>query len=163
MEGEERLFFRVSFRIPLSLFAKNKLFNFLYSDIIEPVYDVIREAVNMNLRECYEAAGADYDDVIRRFGKEERVDKFLKMFLNDPTYDMLCRAMAEGSYEEAFRAAHTMKGICMNFSLNGLLDACSRLTESLRSGSPDDNTEFLFEETKRNYLKTTAAIREHLK
>ena len=98
----------------------------------------------MNLKECYLTAGADYEDVMRRLMSEERVDRFLNMFLRDRSFEQLCLAMETQQYEEAFRAVHTIKGICMNLSLTALLDACIALTENLRPGKPDGQTGPLF-------------------
>lgn len=117
----------------------------------------------MNLKECYSAAGADYEAVMRRFMSEERVDRFLKMFLNDRSYQLLCEAMGQGDYEEAFRQVHTLKGICMNLDLSALLEACVNLTDNLRSGSADTDTAHYFEKTKETYIRTSEAISEHLK
>jgi hypothetical protein len=38
----------------------------------------------MTLRECYDAMGADYDDVIGRLRTDERVARFLNKFPADP-------------------------------------------------------------------------------
>lgn len=116
----------------------------------------------MDLRECYTAAGADYEDVIRRFMSEERVDRFLNMFLKDQSFDLLCQAMETGSYEEAFRAVHTMKGICMNLGLSALLEACIALTENLRAGEPDGETRRCFDRAREEYRRTAGAIKSHL-
>lgn len=116
----------------------------------------------MNLKECYIAAGGDYDDVMRRFMTEERVDRFLVMFLKDQSFVTLCEAMAAKQYEEAFHAVHTMKGICMNMSLTDLAGACIALTENLRSGQPDGQTSDCFINLKANYKKTVEAIGSHL-
>lgn len=117
----------------------------------------------MNLKDCYTAAGANYESVMRRFMSEERVDRFLKMFLNDQSYQLLCEAMEAENYEEAFRQVHTLKGVCMNLDLTALLDACMNLTDNLRSGSGDDNTAVYFEKTKETYVRTVEAITDHLK
>lgn len=117
----------------------------------------------MDLKECYYAAGADYADVIRRFLTEDRVDRFLKMFLKDRSYQNLCNAVEAGNGEDAFRASHTMKGICMNLSLTALLECCVALTENLRPGEINGETAPLFEQVKKAYLQTISAIEEHLK
>lgn len=66
----------------------------------------------MTLQECYLALGGDYDEVMGRLRSEKLVQKFVLKFLQDGSYDLLVTSMAEGNYEEAFRAAHTIKGIC---------------------------------------------------
>ena len=118
-------------------------------------YIMIKGDGPVNLRECYAAAAADYDDVMRRFMSENRVDRFLTMFLRDGSFELLCSAMDAGDYQDAFRAVHTIKGISMNLSLNALRDACIELTENLRAGTPDDRTQPCFDRTR-------AAIRSHL-
>ena len=116
----------------------------------------------MNLKECYLAVGGDYDDVMRRFMTEERVDRFLAMFLKDQNFETLCNAMETARYEEAFYAVHTMKGICMNMSLTALSASCITLTENLRGGRPDEQTAPCFAQLKEAYGKTTEAICKHL-
>ena len=37
----------------------------------------------MTVRECYEAMGADYEDVLGRLRKDERIQKFVLKLLND--------------------------------------------------------------------------------
>lgn len=116
----------------------------------------------MELQECYAAAGADYNDVMRRLTSEARVERFLTMFLRDQSYEQLCAAMAAGRYDEAFRAVHTMKGICMNLGLTALRDACVALTENLRGGREDEETDPCFRRVGQEYLRTSGAIRAHL-
>lgn len=116
----------------------------------------------LSLRECYTAAGADYEDAMRRFMSEERVDRFLTMFLRDRSFELLCDAMEKKEYDEAFRAVHTMKGICMNLGFTELLKACAALTEDLRSGQPGADTGARFETVRTEYQRTAKAIRSRL-
>lgn len=116
----------------------------------------------LSLKECYAAAGADYEDALRRFISEARVDRFLDMFLRDRSFELLCAAMDGKDYGEAFRAVHTMKGICMNLGFTRLLEACVALTEDLRGGQAGDGTGPRFEAVRAEYRRTTEAIRLHL-
>ena len=68
----------------------------------------------MTVKECYEAMGGDYEDVMRRLRKDERVEKFLMKVLDDKSFQLLTDSMAARNMDEAFRAAHTLKGICQN-------------------------------------------------
>ena len=88
--------------------------------------------ITVDLKECYKAIEGDYEDVIARFRSEKVIEKFVFKFLNDPSYDLLCRSLEEGNYQEAFRAAHTIKDICQNLSFNRLYESINRLTEMLR-------------------------------
>lgn len=112
----------------------------------------------MTLKECYARMGADYDDVIRRLATEERVRKFLSKLLTDPSYQLLCDALANENYEEAFRAAHSIKGVCMNLGLTVLQASSSALTENLRGGAADADTKRLFGRVKADYENMTAAL-----
>ena len=65
----------------------------------------------MTVKECYDAMGANYEEIISRLRTEERVKKFVLKILNDKSYDLLINSMEERNMEEAFRAANTIKGV----------------------------------------------------
>ena len=112
----------------------------------------------MTLQECYAAMGGNYEDAIGRLRSERLVQKFVLKFLADGSYDLLCRSLEEKNYAEAFRAAHTIKGVCQNLSISKLQDSSSRLCESLRNGyTPESDA--LAQETAADYQQTVAAIR----
>lgn len=111
----------------------------------------------MTLKECYCAAGGDYENVTERFGTETLVRKFILKFLADATFEKLQCAMETGDYDEAFRAAHTLKGICQNLSLTRLFESSSRLTEALRNGY-SEGAETFFSQTEADYRNTVSAI-----
>lgn len=113
----------------------------------------------MNLKECYDAMGSNYDEVIGRLRSERLVQKFILKFLEDGSYDLLCKSLAEGNYEDAFRAAHTIKGVCQNLSLTKLQVSSSALSEALRGGKWNDADAALLEQVKADYQQTAAAIR----
>ena len=66
----------------------------------------------MSLTECYIALGGSYEEVLSRLSSERLVNKFVLKFLTDPSYDLLVRSMESKDWPEAFRAAHTIKGVC---------------------------------------------------
>ena len=70
----------------------------------------------MTLQDCYAALGGDYADVSARLHSDRLVQKFLLKYLDDPSFQQLCTAMEAKDYEQAFRAAHTIKGVCQNLS-----------------------------------------------
>ena len=113
----------------------------------------------MTLRECYEAMGADYDGVMGRLRSERMVQKFALKFLADPSYELLTSSMAAENYEEAFRAAHTIKGVCQNLGFTALMSSSSRLTEALRSGGTPE-APALAKEVAADYERTAAALKE---
>lgn len=76
----------------------------------------------MTIKECYEAMGGDYEDVLKRLMNEARIQKFALMFKKDPSMSQLTQAMDAGDVETAFRAAHTLKGICANLGFKSLFE-----------------------------------------
>ncbi len=91
----------------------------------------------MNIEECYEKMGGNYADVINRLRKETLVTKFLVRFPEDPSYGELAESIDKGDTETAFRAAHTLKGVCQNLGLEKLFVSADEATEALRGGDID--------------------------
>lgn len=114
----------------------------------------------MTLKECYAALGGDYDEAMGRLRSERLVQKFVLKFLDDGSYDLLCASLEAGDRGEAFRAAHTIKGVCANLAFNALLESSEQLTEALREGHPPRPDEGeLVERVKEDYARTAQAIR----
>ena len=115
----------------------------------------------MTVKECYAAMGGNYDDVMSRLRTDERVTKFLLKIADDKTYELLETSIATGNVEEAFRAAHTIKGMCMNLSVTKLYESANKLTEALRGQtSIPASIHELFETVKADYALTIKCIRE---
>lgn len=114
----------------------------------------------MTLHQCYVACGGDFEDALGRLRSEERIRKFLTLFLKDPSVSELAEAVRNGNAQNAFRAAHTLKGICGNLSLTALSAAAAALTEALRGKTEIDKGIFpLYESVKEAYETTAQAIR----
>ncbi len=61
--------------------------------------------------------------------------------------------------DEAFRAAHTLKGITQNLGFSQLSQLAIEITEILRKGTMD-GTDTLFPQLKEKYDMTVACIKE---
>lgn len=114
----------------------------------------------MDLKMCYQQIGGDYEDVMSRLPREEMVQRFIFKFLDEKSYDELNTAMKESDYETAFRAAHTIKGICQNLSLTRLYKSSSQLTEALRFEKYQE-AEILFEAFSEDYLQNIDTIQAY--
>lgn len=113
----------------------------------------------MTLKECYTALGGDYDEVMGRLRSERLVQKFVLKFLNDGSYQLLRDSLAAGEREEAFRAAHTIKGVCANLAFSTLLESSEALTEALRDGKPPEPGEdALLARVEEDYRRACQAI-----
>ena len=71
----------------------------------------------VNLQECYEKFGGDYDGVMGRLRREQLVRKLLYKFLDDKNFELFEASMQRQEYDEALRAVHTLKGICQGKGL----------------------------------------------
>ena len=68
--------------------------------------------------------------------------------------------MASQDYEQAFRAAHTIKGVAQNLSFTALYQSASALSEALRGGFTPE-APALAARLDADYAKTVAAIRAY--
>ena len=113
----------------------------------------------MTLRECYAQLNGDFEGTLGRLGSEKLVERFALKFLADDSYAMLEGAIAAGNYNDAFRAAHTLKGVCINLGFTQLHDMSDELTEALRDGAKLED-ETLFEKVKNEYHRTAGLLQE---
>ena len=116
----------------------------------------------MTIQECYASFGGDFNDVQSRLLTEERIAKVSVRFLDDPTMKLLEDSIASKNYEEAFRAAHTLKGVTQNLSFTPLYQIIFDMTETLRPGNNGDMN-LAAEQlkiVKEKYKTITAAISE---
>lgn len=103
------------------------------------------------MKEKLTAVGVEYDEVLKRFmGKEDFYLRMLKKFLDDKNYDGLKQAVEQKNWPEAFTYAHTVKGLCGNLGLGGMLQYVVPLTEELRA-------EPYNEESIVNYMQNASA------
>lgn len=105
-------------------------------------------------------AGVNYSAGVTRFmNKEEIYIKFLKRIEGDENFNILRQKINEGDAEGAFAAAHTLKGVCANLSIDGINAVVNPMVEILRSGSLE-NVEPMMKEVERIYGEVVQAIRE---
>lgn len=122
----------------------------------------------MTLRECYESMGADYDEALRIFMSEARMEKYLMKFLVDPTFPQLQEAIQKQDIETAFRCAHTLKGVSLNLGMKKLARVSSDLTEYFRplDAAAFQNREQLaavYHQVKASYEETISTSKQYLK
>lgn len=89
----------------------------------------------MTTEEFYQAIGGNYQDVLRRLMTEERVLRFVKKFPADDSFSLLKASLEIGAQGEAFRAAHTLKGVAQNLGFTALYGKTVVVTDILRTGS----------------------------
>ena len=118
----------------------------------------------MTIQECYQQLGGDFATVETRLPSVSLITRFITKFLNDSSFSELCQALQNGQREEAFQAAHTLKGICANLSFDRLGASARQLTELLRpeSNGVPEGAVLVLDEVKHDYALTVNAIRAYL-
>lgn len=111
----------------------------------------------MTVQEFYDEVGGDYNDIMSRLRTEDRIKKFAGMFTRDESYNTLVRCINEGNAEEAFRAAHTMKGMCQNMAFTRLFGSSNDITEVLR-GKDMDGAKQMLDRVTEDYNIVIAGI-----
>lgn len=115
----------------------------------------------MTVKEFYEIAGGGYQKMIDQFKSDATITMFLKIFKKDKSYATLVEKLEEGNVEEAFTAAHTLKGVVLNLNMCGVIEPAVEVTEALRSGDLNGAKQLLPRLTDI-YLKVSAALEELL-
>ena len=116
--------------------------------------------MNDNLKNELIEQGVDYKTTLERFmGKDNLYENFLIKFLGDDNFDKLEENIKNKNINEAFKCAHTLKGLCGNLGFNNLLREDSQIVEILRSESLD-GVEELFDTLKKKYDKLCDTIRK---
>ena len=112
----------------------------------------------MTTEQFYEKIGGDYKGVMGRFMTEERVLRFVRKFPADGSYDALIAALKSNACQEAFRAAHTIKGVAQNLGFTALYEIAANVTDILRNGNMEVHA--LMPELTRLYRLTVDSIAE---
>ena len=118
----------------------------------------------MTIQECYQSLGGNFAEVQQRLPSDRLIKRFITKFLDDGSYAELSQAMASGQREQAFRAAHTLNGVCANLSFTRLLTSVSALTDLLRQESDaiSESAAAALTDVTRDYSQTITAIRAYL-
>lgn len=110
--------------------------------------------------EFYRRIGTDGAQVTARLGGKTMTSRFVRRFASDGSYDALMAALGTGQGQEAFRAAHTLKGVAANLGFERLWEAASALTEQLRGGVITGETAALADAVSVQYVQVAAGIAE---
>ncbi len=111
----------------------------------------------MNTAEFYEQTGSNYQEARARMLDDARILRFVKMFAQDTAFVRLGEALLEGRTEDAFHAAHDLKGVCLTLSMTTLARHASDVTEALRAGDCE-KARVLYPDLKAAYEGVIARI-----
>ncbi len=109
------------------------------------------------IKGLYERIEGDYEKALSRMSSDDRIKKYLTFFLADESYQQLKNAMENEQVDEAFRAAHTLKGVCQNMAFTALGKVAEEITEELRAKNME-NAKKIFPNVERSYKKVIDEI-----
>lgn len=114
--------------------------------------------MKMEMRTKMVEAGINWETGLERFvGNDSLFIAFLKKFPGDSSYSKMAEELEKNNCEEAFKAAHTLKGVAGNLSLEDLYHKLQPLVEALRDGKLEEGKEY-FETVEESYERTIRAI-----
>ena len=110
-------------------------------------------------RYTFAKAGIDVNEGVHRFNdKQELYERFLRRFPENQHYfDEIEEGIMEKNVEKAFQAAHALKGVAGNLSMNQLHADLVPLVEELRDGKIGNAPEFL-PKVRESYEKAIEAV-----
>lgn len=114
----------------------------------------------MTVKEFYAKVEGNYDDVLGRLMKEERICKYLFRLSTTGDFEGMHQALDEKNYADAFRFVHNLKGMSLNLGLSALASASSELCETMRNGAPTIDITNLIQEVDDKYKFTVQTIGE---
>ncbi len=115
--------------------------------------------MNANQRYALALRETDVQGAVRRLsGDEQLYESCLELFLEDPTMDQLNTAILNKSWDDAFTAAHALKGLAGNMGFLPLMHATGQLVILIRGGRTKEIDECIAQ-VNSNYRDITDAIR----
>ncbi|WP_172136558.1 Hpt domain-containing protein [Adlercreutzia sp. ZJ473] len=82
--------------------------------------------------------GIDYADAIDRYdGNAALYERLAVKYLSDTRFTSLVAALEVDDFDEAYRQAHTLKGVAGNLSLSDLYHTAAFISDALKNGEPE--------------------------
>ncbi|WP_125142553.1 Hpt domain-containing protein [Clostridium transplantifaecale] len=92
----------------------------------------------MDIKEVYTKLGEETEFVIARFGGNiSLLERFVKKFVEDPTYGRLMKSLKDKDYHEIEIGAHTLKGVAANLGFNKLSETAASVVQAVREKKTD--------------------------
>lgn len=95
-------------------------------------------------RKALKSVGVNIDEARERFMDNDLfMDKCFKMFIQDKNFIKLKEAVLNNNIEEAFIAAHTLKGVCGELSIYKLGGIVCQMSYMLKGGDIKSASEIM--------------------
>lgn len=112
----------------------------------------------MTTKEIYDELKEDYEDVLGRLRKPERVTTYLKRIVTDNYIENITTAYENKDYNNLFIVSHTLKGMALNIGLKQLSEKSSELCESVRDGEVKGDIDSLYDNLLKYYEGFAAVV-----
>ncbi len=107
-------------------------------------YKGMESKMDENKRTALKNVGVNIDEASERFmGNYTFMDKCFRMFINDNSLIRLKEAVSSNNIEEAFIAAHTLKGVCGELSIYKLGSIVCQMSYMLKGGDIESASEIM--------------------
>lgn len=92
----------------------------------------------MDIKDVYTELGEKTELVFARFGgNASLLERFVRKFVDDPTYGELMKSLEDKDYPEIERGAHTLKGVAANLGFNELSKTAAAVVGAVREDKID--------------------------
>lgn len=123
-----------------------------------PFCDYGKDAEIMQALELfYQRIHGDYAGTLRRIPSEQILLKYVRLYAQEPNCARLQEALMSQRWEDAFREAHSLKGVAQTLGFTHLYEVCSVLADALRPGRPLLDMS-LWDNVQRAHLKVLGAL-----
>lgn len=118
--------------------------------LVKTIFETTAQNEKIDLKRFYDNIDSNYGNIKSCFTNEDSLLRFVKKFKDDKSFEELDSALKKDDAATAFRAAHTLKGVCANLEFNSLFDILSRMDRLLKEGDISKAKQ-LFTELEKQY------------
>lgn len=116
----------------------------------------------MTMAELYSKIGANYCEVRSRLGNDRIIERFIRRFAEEKTFDRLKEAYESNDEKEIYNEICTFVEVCKSLSLSKLEETAGVIMEAYRPENAGSRDKFhvadLFDTLFEQYLCTIAEI-----
>ena len=114
--------------------------------------------ISMQFNEVISLIIPDQETVLRRFaGNASLLERFVRKFPQDQSFEKLTAAMEAGDYPAIETAAHTLKGVSGNLGFQKLFETSEEMVVAVRSQNYD-HLQPLYDSIKEDYTQLMANL-----
>ncbi len=114
----------------------------------------------MLLTEFYKNIEGDYENIKGRLRSDAIIEKFVKKFLDEKSYEEMMAAANANDVQETISTSHKLKGVTANLSFDKLCNILTELLVDLRKENQTEVNMELIEKAKECYEYTIQMIKE---